>query len=73
MDEDEEVFAIIYSKADVKQEIEDKAYTEGSVIVEPLEDDIYDALGDLERNIDVDYTFAGVCDDLVKEHLAKGK
>jgi hypothetical protein len=79
MDEDEEVFAIIYSKDDVVQRLRDEAHAENRSVPELLDDDIYDALRGWSDNMDLSLSwnladaFADLCDDLVKEHLAKGK
>lgn len=79
MEDDEKVFAIIYSKDDVVQYIRDEAHAENRAIVDLLDNDIYDALRGWEDNMDLSCSvnladaFADLCDDLVKKHVAKGK
>lgn len=79
MEDDEEVFAIIYSATDVKQFLRDKNYDDKRLVVELLDDDIYDALRGWEGNVDLGClvnlsdAFEDLCDDLREKHLAKGE
>ena len=69
MEDDEEVFAIIYSKADVSQWFRDESYK----TLVPPDEDIYSALSDWEDNMDLAATvnladsFADLCDELLDD------
>ncbi len=67
MEDDEEVFAIIYSKADVSQWFRDESHK----TLVPPDDDIYSALSGWEDNMDLSCSvnladaFTDICDVLL--------